>query len=417
MRKNILRDKNFLLYFMGMFVTSIGNIFYSFAVSWYILKITSSASQAGFYLAFSGVLSLVLSNFGAALVDRMDKVKIMYMTDYVRGVAIIIAGLVIFNTESIQVILATLYAAAFVNSVFGSLFGPASSALVKYMVAEENLQQANSYLQIKNSVQSILGMALAGFIYTWFGPAWIFILNGITFIMSGFTEMFIRVETQEEIETKTTFKQILIDIKDGWAYVYSKKTIFRLMLIAVFLNFPFALLFGIGLPYLFNQTLNVAPSYLSWVEVVMSVSMIFMMVYLSRLEMNEKYYVNLRKYMILTTVFYLLSVAVVYTMDSSVLPFNISYGLFLFAMALMAVASAGLNVPLQTFFVKAFDKEMFARAMVAIGIMSSVSYPLASVLGGLIIDNLGLSYLLGLSVSIYIFCLSWFLVDKKIKEI
>ena len=417
MRKNILRDKNFLLYFMGMFVTSIGNIFYSFAVSWYILKITSSASQAGFYLAFSGVLSLVLSNFGAALVDRMDKVKIMYMTDYVRGVAIIIAGLVIFNTESIQVILATLYAAAFVNSVFGSLFGPASSALVKYMVAEENLQQANSYLQIKNSVQSILGMALAGFIYTWFGPAWIFILNGITFIMSGFTEMFIRVETQEEIETKTTFKQILIDIKDGWAYVYSKKTIFRLMLIAVFLNFPFALLFGIGLPYLFNQTLNVAPSYLSWVEVVMSVSMIFMMVYLSRLEMNEKYYVNLRKYMILTTVFYLLSVAVVYTMDSSVLPFNISYGLFLFAMALMAVASAGLNVPLQTFFVKAFDKEMFARAMVAIGIMSSVSYPLASVMGGLIIDNLGLSYLIGLSVSIYIFCLSWFLVDKKIKEI
>ena len=417
MRKNILRDKNFLLYFMGMFVTSIGNIFYSFAVSWYILKITSSASQAGFYLAFSGVLSLVLSNFGAALVDRMDKVKIMYMTDYVRGVAIIIAGLVIFNTESIQVILATLYAAAFVNSVFGSLFGPASSALVKYMVAEENLQQANSYLQIKNSVQSILGMALAGFIYTWFGPAWIFILNGITFIMSGFTEMFIRVETQEEIETKTTFKQILIDIKDGWAYVYSKKTIFRLMLIAVFLNFPFALMFGIGLPYLFNQTLNVAPSYLSWVEVVMSVSMIFMMVYLSRLEMNEKYYVNLRKYMILTTVFYLLSVAVVYTMDSSVLPFNISYGLFLFAMALMAVASAGLNVPMQTFFVKAFDKEMFARAMVAIGIMSSVSYPLASVMGGLIIDNLGLSYLIGLSVSIYIFCLSWFLVDKKIKEI
>jgi len=121
--------------------------------------------------------------------------------------------------------------------------------------------------------------------------------------------------------------------------------------------------------------------------------------------------------MILTTVFYLLSVAVVYTMDSSVLPFNISYGLFLFAMALMAVASAGLNVPLQTFFVKAFDKEMFARAMVAIGIMSSVSYPLASVMGGLIIDNLGLSYLIGLSVSIYIFCLSWFLVDKKIKEI
>ena len=417
MKKNILKDKNFLLYFIGMFVTSIGDIFYSFAVSWYILELTGSATQAGLYLAFGAIIKLILSNFGAALVDRMDKVKIMYFTDFIRGIAIIITGFIIFSTSDKTIILTTLYITASIMGTLGSLFGPATSALIKYMVPEESLQQANSYLQIKNSVQSIIGMASAGFIYSFLGISGVFILNGVTFIISGFTELFIQVETQEEIEGKTTFKQLLSDIKEGWVYIYNKPTIFSLMLIMVFLNFPFALLFGIGLPYLFNQTLGVAPSYLSYVNVVRSVAMILMLIYLSTKELGDKYYKNLRKYMTMTTVFYLLSISVVYVMGQALLAFNVAYALFLISMALLAMSNGGVSVPMQTFLAKSFDKEMFARSMAVIGIMSTITYPLASSVGGLIIDTLGLNVLLLFALVIYIICFVWFLCEKGIKKI
>jgi len=402
---------------MGMLVTQVGNVIYSFGISWYILELTGSAVQGGSYLAFTGILTLILSNFGAAIVDRMDKVKIMYVTDFIRGILILGASIIIMNTSDQGLILLTLYVSGFILVTFGSLFGPATQALIKYMVPEHKLQQANSYLGIKNQLQSIFGMAIAGFIYAILGVVGIFIINGVSFILSGVTELFIKVDSKEEVKTEMTFKQICADIVEGWKYIYSKRVIFRMMLISVFLNFPFALLFGIGLPYLFNVTLGLEAYYMSNVQVVMSIAMIVMMIFLSNMTQPEKYYNNLRKYMILTSFFFLIAIGVVALMNMQVYPFIYTYIAFLVSMALMGMANAGLNVPMQTFFVKAFDKEMFARSTAVIGIMSSVSYPIAAFSGGLIIDNFGLSYVIILSVVIFVICIGWFLAEKGIKEI
>ncbi len=414
---NIFKDKNFLLYFLGMLVTQIGNQIYSFGISWYILRLTQSSLQAGTYLAFTAVLSLILSNFGAAIVDRLDKVKIMYYTDFIRGILMLCASYVIYMYDDQTVILLTLYAAGFFIVLFGSLFDPATQTLVKYMVPEHKLQQANSYLGIKNQLQSIIGMALAGFIYAFVGVFGIFIINGVSYIVSGITELFIRVKSKEEVEGKITFDQICIDIVEGWKYIYNKKVIFRMMLISVFLNFPFALLFSSGLPYLFNVTLKLEAFYLSNVQVVMSVAMIVMMVFLSNMKQPDKYYNNLRKYLLWTSFFFLIAIFVVALMDMQIYPFMYTYIAFIVAMALMGMANAGLNVPMQTFFVKSFDKEMFARSTAVIGIMSSISYPIAAFSGGLIIDLFGLMYVIVISVIIFIICLLWFLVEKGIKEI
>ena len=85
-RRNVFRNKNFTLVFLGALVSNIAALFYSFAVSFYILKISdNNALLQGLYLAVGGAVFCVASLYGGVISDRFNKVKIIYICDYLKG--------------------------------------------------------------------------------------------------------------------------------------------------------------------------------------------------------------------------------------------------------------------------------------------------------------------------------------------
>ncbi len=226
--KWIFSNKNFILLFMGNFVSSIGTTFYNFGVGWYILTITSSPLQAGIYMVTSGVISFLMMPFCVVIADRFDKAKILYVTDYIRGVAIIVARIFIFQALSMTTTLIVLYLSMIVLTVNQALFQPAASSLTVEVVDRENLQSANATMSLIGSFQGIVGLLLGGIIYGLLGIKWIFIINGISFILSGISEMFIRYGYQEP-ESKLTVKSGMKDFAEGVQYLLSKKGLFSLL--------------------------------------------------------------------------------------------------------------------------------------------------------------------------------------------
>lgn len=96
------------------------------------------------------------------------------------------------------------------------VFNPAAGALLPRIVEENKLQQANSYFTIKSSLESILGVILAGVLYATLQIHTLFFLVGACFVVSGISEMFIRYDhtpSQEQL----TLKLALGDMKDGLA--------------------------------------------------------------------------------------------------------------------------------------------------------------------------------------------------------
>jgi MFS family permease len=79
--------------FWGRLVSEIGHYLYHFAIGWYILDLTSSAAQTGIYLAFTGIIQVIMTPLGGVLVDRWNRVKVIYMTDFLRSGIILLAGL------------------------------------------------------------------------------------------------------------------------------------------------------------------------------------------------------------------------------------------------------------------------------------------------------------------------------------
>ena len=90
--KNVFSDRNFRLVFFGALVSNVGALFYSFAVSFYILEITeNNAFLQGLYLGLCGAVSLIFMPIGGIFGDRFNKAKIMFVCDYLKGGVILLA--------------------------------------------------------------------------------------------------------------------------------------------------------------------------------------------------------------------------------------------------------------------------------------------------------------------------------------
>jgi hypothetical protein len=75
-----------------------------------------------------------------------------------------------------------------VLSVNAGIFGPASSSLLRFIVADHEIQQASSYLQGSANFQSIIGLILCGIGLCQVDMIWYLFLNGNAYLISAFTE-------------------------------------------------------------------------------------------------------------------------------------------------------------------------------------------------------------------------------------
>ena len=212
---NVFKNKNFTLTFLGALVSNVAALFYSFAVSFYILKITgNNALIQGLYLAVGGITFCIVTLFGGVVADRFNKAKIMYICDYLKGGIIIgFTFLLMFVIQSTEWKVAALFIVTVLLNAIAGLFSPASSALLPQIVEEHQFQQAQSYFSILNSFQSIVGVVLAGVLYTLIPLNVLFFIVGGCYILSAISEMFIRYSSNfekrdENLTVKLVFKDI-----------------------------------------------------------------------------------------------------------------------------------------------------------------------------------------------------------------
>ena len=262
MHDNVFANRNFRLVFLGALVSELGALLYNFAVSFYILEIShNSAFLQGLYLALCGIAMLVFTPVGGVLGDRFNKAKIMFVCDYLKGGLIILATVLMLLLPSPKAHIVILFTLGILGNAVSGVFSPASGALFPHIVKEEKLQQANSYFTIKSSLESILGVILAGILYAALQIHTLFFFVGICFIASGVSEMLIRYDHQPSPE-RLTLKLAVKDMGEGIAYIKTQKAILAFLGAILFINFFSTPLFGNFIPYFVKTDLAGAPSYL-----------------------------------------------------------------------------------------------------------------------------------------------------------
>ena len=403
--ENVFQNRNFRLVFLGALVSELGAIFYSFAVSFYILEISkNNAFLQGLYLALCGAAMLIFTPVGGVMGDRKSKARIMYVCDYVKGGLILSATLLMLLFKGPEAQLVILFILGILGNMVSGVFNPAAGAIFPHIVREEQLQQANSYYAMKSSMEGILGVVLAGILYAVFPIYTLFFLIGACYVASGISEMMIRYEFHPSDE-RLTLKLAVRDMAEGIAYLKTKKAILALLVSVLFINFFFAPVTGNFLPFFVKTDLAAAPSYLldkvltpelwsSVFSVCFGISSLLAAAILSGRTQEDKCGRKAARLLFAMAVV-MIALTVCYYVFADrgrqVDPFLIAFSL---GCLLIGFLISSFNIPVSTAVMRIVDKDKLSKVNSITSIGSQGMIPVASVLAGMILKAFGSSALL-----------------------
>lgn len=420
---NVFRNGNFRLVFFGALVSEIGALLYSFAVGFYILEITdNNAFLQGLYLALCGAVFLIVTPIGGVLGDRFNKGKIMFVCDYIKGGLILAATLAMFIFKENAAHVAILFAVGIIGNAVSGIFSPASGALFPHIIEQEQLQQANSYFSVKNALQSILGVVLAGVLYASMPILVLFVIVGICYVLSGVSEMFIRYEHHRP-EERLTVKLALSDMRDGLVYVKSQKPIMVLLVAILFINFFFTPVASNFIPYFVKTDVAGAPSYLfdsfltpelysSVLSMMFGISTLVCSMILSAKKQDDKCGKKVAWFLTATAATLILETVGYYILVERGVSLNAFLILLCGGFLLIGTFITFVNIPLNTTLMRITDKDKLSKVTSITGIIAQGMIPIASVLAGTVLQYLGSSVLL-LASSVGFTAASLFLLFNK----
>ncbi|WP_108672539.1 MFS transporter [Peribacillus acanthi] len=266
--------KNLFLYSTGKTVSIFGTAIYNFTLGLYVLKLTGSALSFAVTLIL-GIIPMILMNpFAGVMADKFNKKTIVVSMDLANGVLLVFVY-VLSNIVGLHLFL--IYATTFLMTLFTTFFGVGLEAAKPNMVSEKRLMNMNSISKIIDSVATIMGPVLGGMVFAIFDIKTFIIINGISFIFSGFSMMFINFKLfkhHSNEESSGGNIHIIRDIKDGFHYLLERKSIMNLFILLITLNFFLGFAVTIPLPYIINTVLELGSKEFGMIHAAFPVGMI-----------------------------------------------------------------------------------------------------------------------------------------------
>ncbi len=340
----VLKNRNFLLLFIGSIFSAPGYYIYLIAAEWLMLTISENRVYFGMLFFAASVPRLLLLAVGGVVADRFNKRTILFIADSLR--ALFIAALLLFlylNMVTVWhlIILAALFGIADAFSY------PVTNSMTPLLLEEDQLQQGNSFIQMTMQISPILGPALGGVLLAVLGFKGVFSVACVMLLIGALTVLFIQLKQEkEESDAHSPWK----DLKEGFLYVRQSDFIVSIMFIAFFINFFFSGPFSIGMPIIVKDVFDGSAISLATVQTAMGLGAM-----LGAILLAVKKVTNYRKVILVS----LLVVGCLYTF------IGMSNQLYMSAILVlcMAVLLQFVNIPIFTILQKTVDKSMLGRIM------------------------------------------------------
>jgi MFS family permease len=174
--------RRFRLYWAGQAISSLGDAFAFVAIPLLVLEVTGSVASMGLVSATGVAAQLAAGLFSGALVDRMNRRRLMILCDVGRTLAY---GLVPLGWALGVRSLALVFVTTAVGGLLGNLFSVAYVAALPELAGRERLHEANSQMAATQALAYVLGPLLAGAVAAHTGPATALAIDALSFVVSA----------------------------------------------------------------------------------------------------------------------------------------------------------------------------------------------------------------------------------------
>jgi MFS family permease len=253
MQRKTIYSKDFLLVAIGQIISIFGNQILRYAIPLYLLNQTGSSALFGTVSAFAFIPMLVLFPIGGIIADRLNKKNIMVVLDFCTAMLIFLFCLLEGTINIVPLIATTMI---FLYGIQGT-YQPAVKASVPILVDTEHIMQANSIVDVINSLASMAGPVIGGILFSVFGLTPVLYISIVCFFVAAVMETFIHIPFEKKQAKGNIFTIGIADLKNSFGFIFKKQPVlWKVSLVYASVNLLLTSLVLIGAPVLIIQHLG-----------------------------------------------------------------------------------------------------------------------------------------------------------------
>ncbi|KAB2395464.1 MULTISPECIES: MFS transporter [Bacillus cereus group] len=241
---DVLKNRNFLLLFLGRIFTNIGDSLYYVAAMWLVYKLSGNP----FYSGLAGFLTLLpsaLQFLTGPFVDRWSIKNTLVITQVLQCILILIIPIThYFDLLTVQLLLIIMPIVAFIEQ----FAYPAQSKALPLLLHKTQLLKGNSLFSFAYQGIDLICTTLSGILVALFGAITLYVIDSFTFAITALLFFSLKMPKQTETNTSLSTKQYFTDLKEGFSIVFRS-------LMGVFLIGSVVANFSIGM------TMAILPSF------------------------------------------------------------------------------------------------------------------------------------------------------------
>jgi len=362
-------------------ISTFGSNVYAFAISFYILQTTGSATSFATNLICNILPRTLVGPFVGYLADNYSRKAIVILSQIATTIAI--CGL-LFVTYTEGLSLIAIYVTTCVLSLTSACSGITFTSSITGLVNEERIQRAMSLNQMSISFAAIGSPAVGGLLYGAVSmPVFliIFIIASIIAVLLESTMNFKLFAKRKEKEIGEEKEPMWQSMKAGFAYLKTKPVIMAIIWIALMINFCFGA-FEVGYSYVLIEKLKMASMHFGITEGAFALGMLIMSIYFS-VRTEVKYPLLVSKRGILAMGFFMAMTGFPLIVS---MPYNVNIAYYIVLMFGFGSMIILVNTPIQVMMQKQIDDDYKGRIFSILETMAMALMPLGMVIYGFLYD-------------------------------
>ena len=395
--RDVIKEKNYTVLLFTNLINRFGDSIDAIAFTWLVYQITGSASWAALIFGLNVLPNIVAQPFFGALVEKMDKKKVIIFTHLLR-VAVIGSFVVMYMVGVVNPYIMAAF--TLIITTIESLNMPASSAFIPQIIKKEHMSHAMSLNSSLSNAVALVGTGVAGVIIAKLGVQTAMLIDAATFLAAGVGMFFIKVNGEKAKETvseqttteKASEESYISLLKGGIKYIASNRVILNYCFVAVLLNFFMVPLNALQAP-LSEEVYGLGSELLSVIGMAASVGAIFGSLVIPKLMARF----SARKILIWCG------------FAMGIFSYTLSLGKLVHGMAVPGYILGSLSVVGLTFacsiisgtlsvqFVNTVDRDYLARASSVFGASATAAMPVGSLIISFAATKLSTEFLVGMS--------------------
>jgi MFS family permease len=219
----LLRNRDFNLYWSGVVLSQIG-VRGTFAVNlFHVYDLTGSTALVGIVGLVQGLAVVTLSPLGGVVADRVDRRRLLQVTQVVS----LFASLVLALLSLADVVTPWhIYVAVLLNTAASTFDHPTRTAIIPALVPRAQLAQAFALVNPMRELAILVGPALGGVLLAVSGPAAMYLFDVATYVLLIVVLGLLRVAP---VGGNARSSRVLRSMTDGASFIRRRPLIWQLM--------------------------------------------------------------------------------------------------------------------------------------------------------------------------------------------